>query len=376
MATTTSTAPRSHNDQTVVQDADISRCRICRAVAAVIIFTLTFLVCATLGATITSDWFNYAPAGFFLGLMAATWIFFSILLPRMHMTVGLNKAFLTIDLLWAFLGFKDVYRLYGPGDHLTFLWENREKENYISLDEASEDFELEIITKTGKVKVKGSYRIRPRFGVLPLVAFRGSVAVVASNIVDLVKSFITTKLTAGTIESSLSGVAQLNEDLHDHFGLGNTRSKHSDISDLEDRFGLVVGDVTVATVELPPDVEKTLSGLAEVKMTNRGTAMLLGLNDDVDATGNVIKTAEVKLEEALHQKKTVTPEDMKLARDRYLAMTGNITMDLKAQEFTLKVETPPDLAQGLGAIAPALFAWVEANKANKQGDSKSKGKKK
>jgi hypothetical protein len=339
----------SDDRQLTVEDGEIERDRRSRIFIAIAVILLTIAIPAALGGHITGDLFTYAPVGQFLGAVLGAFLL-RYLTPRLRVSVRLNHAFITIDALKSFFKIKDVYTVYGPGEHASYFWEVREAKNNVSLDEASQNLVAPVITRSGPATLEGSYRIRPRFKKLALVTFLGSVAVIAKEIEDLILAFITQKLAVETIETANEKLKDLNEELKKEFA--------DKESELEKRFGLVVGDVTLSRVRLRSDNEETRAGIDEAHVVAKGTAILLGFQDSTDVDGKVTK-AEDKVEEAI-KNRTLTRTDVDKARDRFLALTKNIKMDLDSKEISLRIDGDPELTKALGDLGPAIVPVVQA----------------
>jgi len=346
------------------------------------IWIITLSLLPFLGLEITTDWWNegyWGKMGFFAGTVVSILLFFSTL-PRFIVRVEALRAFLTIDDLQTFFNRggsdemdnddvhedqdQDTYITYGPGLHPSYPWESRDKSYNISLEEASQELDFEVQCLDGVIHGKGSLRMRP--DIRRLVPFLGGVATVASEVVDLVKAFVVDELEDKTVEKALRYLPELNKELNLKFGLASkitaegklvrstnpddlreAKAKEDDrASDFERRFGVNLGDVTIAELLPSAEVQKTMSGLTEARIIANGAAVLLGYKDASEARQAI-------------KNKTLTQDQLNTARDRFMAASENISMNLDANEYTFKVEfdgLDPDVIQ---AAAPALLAYAE-----------------
>ncbi len=344
--------------QTIITDATIERNRVARAAFALLCLLASFAIPSMLFAKFNSDWYGGWKPGFFLGLMVGM-VVIGFAYKKFTVTVDLNRSFVTIDQLRALFVGSDVYVIYGPGWHISYPWESRQATNNVSHDEASEDFVVLVITGTGAVTVKGSYRIRPRFGNEATVAFLGGVAVIAADIGDFIKSFITEQLAGSTITAVLATMADLNAKLKAKFTRGVAGSNDPDVSDLEERFGIDFGDVTVAELRLSPEAEKTRSGIDEATIIAEGTAILLGFRAKT-IRGKVVSASE-QMEKARSRKKDpITQDAVDRARDRFMAVSDNLQMKLSTNEIILKVNANPNVTDAIATLGPALAPVLAA----------------
>jgi hypothetical protein len=249
-----------------------------------------------------------------------------------------TQMFLTVDMLKSFFGKEKVNVPYGPGIHFSFPWEWRVEENNISLEEASEDFEFTVQCLDGTLTGKGSFRLRP--DPEKPVSFLTGVAAVAEDLTDLiiveaVDIFANKKITDAT-----ALIPELNKRLVKNI-VDNT-------SDLEKRFGVIVGDATVKELLPSAEVQKTISALAEAGAIQEGTALLMGMSP--------AKLLE-KLEDG-----TVDQNAYKVARDRFMAISGNLEgMDIRRYELDLNASgIDPETAQALTSLAQQVTPVVAA----------------
>lgn len=304
---------------------------------------------------ITNDWFSLWWLGFFIGLAIAAMTIASTL-PRFIVQVGAMRAFVTIDQLRTFFGsYSDkemrrtqdgdtkAYVVYGPGFHISYPWESREANRNVPLEEVSESFSVDVQTPKGNLKVKGSVRLRP--DITRVIPYLGGVAVMANDITDLIKSAIISEVSRKkTIVAALSSVASLTDHLTKKFG--------EDVSGFEERFGISVGDVTVSEMLPSAELQKTMTGITEAEIIANGAAILAGCADAQEAR-EAIKNGHL------------TQADLNEARDRFMAASDNIKMNLDSNEYRVKLEglenLDPKLAEALMALTPIIAARMSGS---------------
>ncbi len=304
-----------------------------------------------IGAKITNDWFDTRAPGFYIGLAAASLVV-GVTVGRFLIRNKSLHSFVTVDLLQSFLSGEDVYVTYGPGLHAAFPWESRSADDNISLDEAEQDFEVTVQCLSGIVTVNGSLRMRPdiRFSI----PFLSGTAVMASDVVDLVKSFIIELLAGKEVDEALVMVATLNTELNKKFGLASQgvspsearHSKDPQVSEFERRFGVNIGDITIAKILPSKEAQKTRNAIDEARVISKGTLIILNMKD------------EDELNEALRNG-MITRDDVTRARREFMAASDNITMNLGANEYTLKLEGDAEVLKALAAASPAILTYLQ-----------------
>jgi regulator of protease activity HflC (stomatin/prohibitin superfamily) len=342
--------------QIFATDSLVTRNRTGRITILLVWTAFVLIFFPLVGSVVSISWFDYGMFGFFVGCLISIVILASTL-ERFIVVVGGIRAFVTVDQLRAFLGNKsapedgdkNVYVTYGPGVHASYPWEARDASRNVSLEEASETFSTNVQTPSGTITVEGSVRLRP--DICRLVAFLSGVAAMASDITDIIKSHIIEELAnKATMSEVLTSVPALNRALHEKFGLGTSESKNEakapEVSEFEERFGVNVGDVTIAKILPSKEVQKTMSGIAEAEIIAQGTAILLDYE-------NPKSVREALAEGAL------TRKDYNEARDRFMATSDNVTMDVKSNEWKISIDglerLDPGAVQGLATLA-TLYA--------------------
>lgn len=334
-----------------------------RAGRVLVVFMYVLVTCLLpiLAWRVFNDWFEYGKLGFLLGLAGQTLIL-SNTLHHFMVKVGALRAFITVDQLRTLLnrndnqveGDKDAYVVYGPGFHFAYPWESRSANYNVSLEEASEDFSVDVQTAKGLLKVNGSVRMRP--DITRLIPFIGGVAAMAGDITGIIKSFVIELLSKEeTVKEALKSVPRLNEELEKKFGFGSANDPDPKVSEFEGRFGVSVGDVTISTILPSLEVQKTMSGVTEAEIIADATAIMLGYTS--------LKGVRQAISKGL-----ITQEDFNKARDRFMAASDNIKMNLDANEYTVRIDgLDPDIAKALAAVAPMLLGTMGQNKPTRKG---------
>jgi len=287
-------------------------------------------------------------AGAALGTYAAAWI-----LPRSIINNGAVEAFITTNPVASFLN-QDPLVFYGPGWHFCYWWEDREERNTVNLEEVTERFDGEVQTREGQVILTGAVRLRP--DICHLHEFVSGAGSAAEDIKGLVVAH--TLRFLGTDDASLikilSSTGALNEELMRKFKHGDTQN--DDISDFEERFGLIVGDVTVEKVLPSKQVQETMSAVTEARVIDEIVARSFGVKD--------VRALERKIKAG-----TITRKDVTLRRNQTLAMSGNLQgmkFDSTTTDFNLNIEglkdMPPELVRAFGEAATVAGAARAGNK--------------
>lgn len=355
--------------QLYATDSLLKRNRGGRLVILVVYILISFLI-PLIGWRIANDWFSYGMIGGFIGV-AVQIIVLGSTLDRFFVKVGALRAFVTVDLLRAFFrrksidgdGDKGAYISYGPGFHVSYPWESRAANYNVSLEEASETFTVKVQTEKGTLTAKGSVRMRP--DITELVPFIGGVAVIANDITDLIKAFIIQTIAAPQVSKGgtkndtsimkiLESSGEFNKRLNEYFGKGDVESKNPDVSKFEERFGVSVGDVTISELLPSEELQKTMTGRSEAEVIALGTAELLGYK-----TMSAVRTAI--------SKGKLSQEDLNRARDRFLATSDNIKMNLDSNEYNIRLEgIDPETIREVAKNAPAIAAALGATRKGKK----------
>lgn len=371
---------RVPNVQLHPNDKYITRNRVGRVAVFALYTTSVPAICAVLGWKVAEDWFSFGIAGGFAGLAASIPIL-SLTLDRFFISVEMVSAFVTIDLLRTLLWGRGreipdpetfdeeseeekdrdlkSFPVYGPGRHFSFPWEERNQANNISLKEVSADIKFPVLLSDGTITLEGSYRIRPDFQ--NLIPFLSGVASTAEELEEIIASYAVEILSPKTVDEALGSVSQLNKLLNRKFGLKTDASPEGEegtapasaeegdlkpddkVSDFERRFGVYVGDITIAKILPSDEVQRTRGSITEARAIAEGTAILLGYKN-----GNALARARAKSK--------VTDEQISRARDRFLSISGNLQgMEVKRNEVDVNITgLDPETVMALGAAA-ALY---------------------
>lgn len=289
-----------------------------------------FLVCylpATIGASITQDWFSMSSVGIWLGGLVSLGII-GLSISRFPIYVNSFEAFLTINPLSP----SNPYVPYGPGLHIAFPQEIREEKNNVSLLEATETLDIKVVTSTGVIDAEGSMRLEP--DITRLDNFLTGVGSVASDMTDLIATFVSARISGLTFQEAEEQRPEINLAIQQEFVVGdNSGMRDAQVSDLEERLGIIINDITIVRFLPSPEVQKTLNALAEGKLINEGTKLMLP-----------------------PRLTNYTTQEWAQARDRFMAASENIKMNLDAHEYTLRIEgLTPDAAAVIAQYAPAML---------------------
>lgn len=357
----------AHQDyQIYATDSLVERGRFARTVVLMLWILSTFIF--PLGfAQVTKDWWGVPSIGLFVGLLAQV-VVIAMTIHRFVVQVGSMRAFVTINQLRTLFGGQNspkgrkhdgdtlTYVVYGPGTHISFPWEARDATRNVSLEETSEGFEVTIQTPKGELTIKGSLRLRA--DITRLVPFLGGVAVMAGDVTDLIKSFLIGKFAnRKSVLGALKAVPTVNKQLENEF----TRNKSvgNPISEFEERFGVSVGDITLSEILPSPELRKTMTGITEAEIIAEGAAITAGFPDGAKQAREAINNG------------TFTQADLNEARDRFMAASDNIKMNLDANEYRIKLEglenLDPDLVKAIVTIGPLLASRMAKGSPQKKG---------
>lgn len=291
------------------------------------------------------------------------------LVPKMTIRNNVTQAFVTIDKLRSLLGHKETFVLYEPGEHVSYLWEQRIEAQTLILKESSQEFEFMVQCKDGILTGTGSFRLRP--DMMQAITFLRGVGAVGEDLVDIVVVKAIEVLAESKVINASTKLKELNKAL-EYFKHGesvkiskseNLSSKNdereveddaSKLSKFENRFGVEVGDVTVSKLLPSKEVQRTLAGLTEAVAIKQGTAIMLGMSMQAVAQGLQNGT----LDKALYER----------TRKDFMSISGNLEgITVERKEFSLEGLTP-EIAAAVLAMAEQ-FAAMRSN-SNKKGNRK------
>lgn len=263
-----------------------------------------------------------------------------------------TAMFVTQDTFATLRNSPDVNILYGPGTHVSYPWERRIGANNISLSEAPNTLEFTVQCRDGTLTGKGSFRLRP--DQRNPVAFLSSVAGVADDISDLIKTEILAWFKAKSAVEAMDSLEDLNIHLKTNFADVDT--------EVEKRCGVKLSDISISELLPSEELRRTFSALSEATVVQEGVRIILGLTQNqIDRR---IKAG------------TMTQADVNLARDRFLSISGNLDgMQIKRSEFDLSVHgIDGEAIKALVELAktPAAQAAAVAAAGSSRGRAKSK----
>ncbi len=255
---------------------------------------------------------------------------------------------LTTDPVVALIG-GNPYVSYGPGFHFRFPWEQPSATGVVSLKESTEKIETEIQGGFGTFRLNGSFRMRPDLKRLP--EYIAGAGAVIGDTKDLIISEISEELANTEVQVGIKRVLNLNQRL---LKLKRGEKQDEKVSGFEKRFGVMMGDVTIATIKASEEVQKALDGAAESTALSEVIARNLGY-PDIKAVHDAVTSGKLKSEEVA----TAT----KIA----LAMTDNLHgMKVTDTTYNVKLSGEPEMVSALGAIAPALISLFPKNPGGKK----------
>ncbi len=350
------TAPERSSDLDKIThplDADIKRDRFTRFIVFVSAMTLIVAVTTIALLVLGSSLYNSAvmekisvAIGLATGLALAYYIA-TVFFFLKNDTVGM---FVTQDTLQSLLGSQNVNVYYGPGFHISFPWEQRIANNNISLEEATNEFEFDVICSDGTLTVKGSYRMRP--DMQRPVAFLTGVAAVADEISDLIKSDIFSRFQGKTVIQAIGEVNELNETLKNF-----TRNHPVEVA-----FGVQISDVTVSQLLPSKELMRTISAKAEAAAIRSAILTVLGVQSEAEF--------DQKRNSGL-----ITNDDVERARYAAMSMSGNLEgVEVKRNEYVVSLNgIDSDAVKAVAQAAPAIAA-ILGNKNQPGQNSRPKNK--
>lgn len=315
------------------KDGDIIRNRPARFLVAVASIGVALVLSVYAGLVVAKAFFLWPVLGWSMGLglsvLALAWV-----IPRLYVTNGAIYAFVTVNLLS-----KELVS-YGPGFHFAFPWEARDGGNNVSLKEVEGTFDFEVQTKTGTLKGKGSFRLRPDITRLP--SFIAGAGTIAAELSDLVSAECVKYLGPKELMAALLEVGRLNEEcLKKHFTHGAFA-----ITPFEQRFGVMVGDVTVSKLMPSTEVQKALDGRAEQEALGHMIARNLGYSS-MEEVHDAVKTGKLKAEQ------------INTAQENAMGQTDNLGgIKIERHSHTIHLRADDNTAAAIGAAGPALGAGL------------------
>lgn len=289
--------------------------------------------------TITMNWFGYFKAGAGVGAILGAFVLHRHA-PRFLVSNNAHQALVTTNPLARWLKSsepEDAYVTYGPAAlEISYPWEHREEENNVSLEVATESVSFTVVVTNGQVRVRGSYRLRA--AINRLARFIGlDVSTIVVSVADFVQQSVWSRLSQKTTSEALAtDLGKLNTELSDIF-----RNEHNDVGlreifrRFQDALGVWFIDVTIAEILPPEEQMKTRMAQDEAAAVAIGTAKYLGY-ENVEEMKQARRDGEID------------KEDVHRARERFLAVSENIKMDVKVHEL-----------RGLESLVPVLNAARE-----------------
>ncbi len=314
----------------------------------------TTLVGQALGGTILGialapispgfGWDFGSTMGLIGGAGLGTWLF----LKKSFVSNPAVTAFLTVDPVAAWFGWSAHKQkpTYGPGFHPAFWWEGRDGKNTVSLEEVTFTFTAKVVATDGIVSVKFEARLRANIRQIPV--FIAGVASVGADIGSILQAKIMSKVKGKSTDEISNSVDDLNAYLADIFKAGSPET-----SNIEKRFGIILGDITIGEILGSDDQQKTLTGRFEMKaiadMMIDYLKRINGLStiEDYNQAVKEGKITQNMIDDAMRHAKSVTGnvDGMKINENRTRFQLEGVT---------------PEMVEALGSIGPSLAAFVAA----------------
>ncbi len=275
-----------------------------------------------------------------------------------------NRMFLTQNGLASLFSYGQVDVAYGPGLHPCFPWEKRIEGNNISLDEVTVEFDFTATLADGSITGKGNYWLRPDH--TDPVRFLRSVASVGEEIQTLIVAAIQDYMASSEFRderipaNDTTVITHLiNQHLEKLFGDNNDHRKEG----VEKRNAVIISGAAIEGVEVSGDLSKTITGIAEARAVQTGTALLLGYANDNE------------MAEAL-KKGAIGQEDVARARRDFLSISGNfegMTVQRNEVDFNIRGLSPEAIDKVIElAKTPAAQAVATATARSRGGNNQGK----
>lgn len=353
--------------QTNPTDDMIVRNRVMRWIIAIVSPILALMLGWIIGILIFALLKFNVTFGGILGLGLGFWVAVT-LIKNSFIKNGAVQAFVTVDTLKSILGAGNALVSYGPGTHVCYWWETRSSGNNINLSGVTEPFAGIIQCIDGTVTNKGEFRLRPDITRLP--EFLSGVATAAGNLSSLIEAEKLSFVSSKDVATALDNVDALNNHLHTKFVHG--LNQQSAATELEQKYGIVIDDVTVSEMLPSKEVQETMSSVSEARII-----ALTVRNFLCDIKG--IAKIGTAYDDAVQSGK-ITAAEINDTRDRIMAMSGNLQgMGLNRTQFDLNINGLADIpaeslaflvtaAQSIAGIkAPAAANKPQGNKSGQSG---------
>jgi hypothetical protein len=168
----------------------------------------------------------------------------------------------------------------------------------------------------------------------------GGVAAVVNDLTDLITTKIVARLAGKSVVDSTNDVDGLNTFLQNEF------EKGSDMTAFEERFGVLVGDITVAEILGSAEAQKTRNAIDEAANIFIVMEKLGGYESG-------------KLREAINGGK-LSPAQEDALRKQAMAVSDNAKLDVTTNEVILTINAPPEVVEAVRAAGPGLGAALAA----------------
>ncbi len=161
---------------------------------------------------------------------------------------------------------------YGPGLHLSHVWEERNKNGNYSLTVVTKQFEVAVQSKTAKVTVTGQFQYS-----IDLSNIKRFIGISASTVEDgltaFIESFLTRELARDDAEHARQNTDDINKKLKKEF-----MGEDDAIIDFEQKYGIITVNLILKTIKLPEEAQKTRDSVDEAKTLMQIVAELSGMS--------------------------------------------------------------------------------------------------
>lgn len=220
---------------------------------------------------------------------------------------------------------------YGPGLHLSYWWEERNKRGNYSLRVITRGFSASVATQTAKVVIKGEYEY-----AIDLKFITRAIGVdettIESGITAFIESFLTGQCAAEKADAVRGMIDELNRRLADEFmcevstdeNVACERENLQDSSSFGSKYGFITVGVVISSISFSDATQKTRDAIDEAVALHSVVANMYGFK--IDKEKGIDELAE-KL-----ASKEISVKEYNTMLNRALAASDNAKMDLNVLE--------------------------------------------
>lgn len=261
--------------------------------------------------------------GLLAGALVGLWLF-SFITKRLFIYVPEWSAYVTQD---PFTGNNVPY---GPGLHVSYLWEQRNEDGNEPMDVITETFTVPVQTTTSRIDAECMFQYAADLrGITTFIGNDASTIREGYN--GFFESFLSSRLAGMSAEEARNSIGALNEELANNF----QSHENSEESVLEKSFGIIAVSLIIKKLVLPAAVQKTRDAIDEAATMQKVVAGIYGLKPEDLAT----KLAS----------KEISVADYNRMLNRAMAISENAEGEVKIIEGLENVGAA-------GALAAGVFA--------------------